>query len=145
MMLPTVQCSGKWWKYSLYTPLSMSWFLLHTLILTSRKFQTHIFFTSWVCPISTASLIASFLVFFIVSIIFFYTFLFVTTVHPNSMKHCTFYISWWLHYNFHVSCPLTFCQQNSGSNRIQLIIWCLPKSVLFYYSSSKCLLHCTET
>jgi hypothetical protein len=34
------------------------------------------------------------------------------------MKHCSFYISWRPYYNFHVSCPLAFYQQKSGSNRI---------------------------
>jgi hypothetical protein len=46
------------------------------------------------------------------------TFPFVTTVHAKSMKCHTFYISWWLYYNIHVSCPLLFCQQKSGFNRI---------------------------
>jgi len=80
--------------------------------------NTHIFHFLGVSHFQSLSNCYIFLAFFIISIIFFCTFPFVTTVHPKSKKHCTFYISLWLYYNFHVSCPLAFCQQMSSSNRI---------------------------
>jgi len=55
--------------------------------------NTHIFHFLGMSHFQILSNCYKFLAFFIISIIFFYTFLFVTTVHPKSMKHCNFYIS----------------------------------------------------
>lgn len=89
-------------------PLSMSWFLIHTLILTSCEFQTQIYFISWVCPISRAPLTATIYWQCLLVLSFSLVHFSLSTLHPKSMKHCTFFISRWLYYNFHVSCPLAF-------------------------------------